>query len=220
LAYIFANSLPTPLLAPVINIVFMQNLKFITFEGIEGSGKSTQSKKLHQYLLNENKDVILTREPGGTSQGEAIREILINKELENKTEVLLNFAARNEHINKLIKPALNSNKTVISDRFVDSTYAYQGYAMNVDLAFIDVIKEQTISNFEPDVTFLIDVDVDKAFERISTRQDNNKYEDFAIEFHQKVRDGFLDLASQNNRIKIIDGSKNEEEVFAQILTHL
>lgn len=198
----------------------MKNLKFITFEGIEGSGKSTQSKKLHQYLLNENKDVILTREPGGTSQGEAIREILIKQDLENKTEVLLNFAARNEHINKLIKPALNSNKTVISDRFVDSTYAYQGYAMNVDLGFIDIIKDQTISDFAPDITFLIDVDVNKAFERISSRQDNNKYEDFAITFHKKVRDGFLDLASQNNRIKIIDGSKNEEEVFAQILTHL
>lgn len=195
-------------------------MQFITFEGIEGCGKSTQSKKLHQYFLNENKDVILTREPGGTDQGEAIREILINQDLDYKTEVLLNFAARNEHVTKLIKPALKENRIVISDRFFDSTYAYQGYAMNVDLAFIDNIKNQTIADFAPDITFLIDIDVNKAFERISARIDNNKYENFSLDFHQKVRDGFLDLASQNNRIKIIDGSKNEEEVFAQILTHL
>lgn len=195
-------------------------MQFITFEGIEGCGKSTQSKKLHQYFLNENKDVILTREPGGTAQGEAIREILINQDLDYKTEVLLNFAARNEHVTKLIKPALKENRIVISDRFFDSTYAYQGYAMNVDLAFIDNIKNQTIADFAPDITFLIDIDVNKAFERISARIDNNKYENFSLDFHQKVRDGFLDLASQNNRIKIIDGSKNEEEVFAQILTHL
>ncbi|MBL6664923.1 MAG: dTMP kinase [Rickettsiales bacterium] len=195
-------------------------MKFITFEGIEGCGKSTQSKKLHQYFLNENKDVVLTREPGGTKEAETIREILIHQDLDDKTEVLLNFAARNEHVTKLIKPALDKGQIVISDRFFDSTYAYQGYAMSVDLDLIDNIKEQTINNFVPDITFLIDVDVTLAFERISNRSDNNKYENFAIDFHQKVRDGFLDLASQNDRIKIIDGSKNEEEVFAQILTYL
>lgn len=194
--------------------------KFITFEGIEGCGKSTQSKKLHQYFLNENKDVILTREPGGTKEAENIREILINDDLDYKTEVLLNFAARNEHVTKLIKPALQENKMVISDRFFDSTYAYQGYAMNVDLELINNIKEQIIGNFSPDITFLIDVDVDLAFERISTRSDNNKYENFAKDFHQKVRDGFLELSRHNSRIKIIDGSKNADDVFAQILTHL
>lgn len=193
--------------------------KFITFEGIEGCGKSTQSKKLHQYFLNENKDVILTREPGGTKEAENIREILINDDLDYKTEVLLNFAARNEHVTKLIKPALQENKMVISDRFFDSTYAYQGYAMNVDLSLINNIKEQIIGDFTPDITFLIDVDVDVAFERISSRSDNNKYENFAKDFHQKVRDGFLELSRHNSRIKIIDGSKNADDVFAQILTH-
>ena len=117
-------------------------MKFITFEGIEGSGKSTQSKKLHAYFLKKSQDAILTREPGGTKASEQIREILITQEnLEAKTELLLNFASRNEHVEKLIKPSLQNNKIVICDRFFDSTYAYQGSAMGVDFALIDKIKD-------------------------------------------------------------------------------
>lgn len=194
--------------------------KFITFEGIEGSGKSTQSKKLYQYFLNENKDVILTREPGGTQNAEKIREILINQDLDYKSEVLLNFAARNEHVTNLIKPALENDKIVISDRFFDSTYAYQGYAMGVDLKLIDKVKELTINDFAPDITFLIDIEVKDAFSRVSNRSDNNKYEKFPFDFHNKVRDGFLDLAKQNNNIKIINGNNSQDQVFAQILTIL
>lgn len=194
--------------------------KFITFEGIEGSGKSTQSKKLYQYFLNENKDVILTREPGGTQNAEKIREILINQDLDYKSEVLLNFAARNEHVTNLIKPALANDKIVISDRFFDSTYAYQGYAMGVDLKLIDKVKELTINDFAPDITFLIDIEVKDAFSRVSNRSDNNKYEKFPFDFHNKVRDGFLDLAKQNNNIKIINGNNSQDQVFAQILTIL
>jgi len=196
-------------------------MKFITFEGIEGCGKSTQSKKLYEYFLNKSADVILTREPGGTKTSEKIREILITQEnLEKETEILLNFAARKEHVEKLIKPSLAKNKIVISDRFFDSSYAYQGNAMGLDYNVIDEIKKLTIGDFAPDITFLIDVSVNAAFSRITNRSDNNRYETLGEKFHNKVRDGFLEMARQNERIKIIDGSKNEEEVFAQILTYL
>lgn len=193
---------------------------FITFEGIEGSGKSTQTKKLYEFFLAKKADVILTREPGGTKAGEAIRAILIDEKIEKlapKTELLLNFAARIEHVEKLIKPALAAKKTVICDRFFDSTFAYQGSAFGLDEKLIEEIKSIAIGNFSPDITFLIDVPVEAAFKRIETRADNNRYEKLGFEFHQKVRDGFLLLAKKNPRIKIIDGTKTEAEVFSQIL---
>lgn len=196
-------------------------MKFITFEGIEGSGKSTQSKKLHAYFLKKSQDAILTREPGGTKASEQIREILITQEnLEAKTELLLNFASRNEHVEKLIKPSLQNNKIVICDRFFDSTYAYQGSAMGVDFALIDKIKDLTIGDFAPDVTFLIDIDVETSLKRLVNRNDNNRYDGFSIDFHQKVRDGFLKIAKQNSRIKIIDGTKSEDEIFSEIINNL
>lgn len=193
--------------------------KFITFEGIEGSGKSTQSKKLHEFFLSQKIDSVLTREPGGTLASERIREILIDEKipkLEAKTELFLNFAARLEHVEKLIKPALQQNKFVISDRFFDSTYAYQGNAFGLDYELIDTVKEMTIGDFAPSLTFLIDVPVEAAFARIVNRSDNNRYEKFGREFHQKVRDGFLSLAKKNHRIKVIDGTRDPEEVFLEI----
>jgi len=194
--------------------------KFITFEGIEGSGKSTQVKKLHAFFLEKNIDAILTREPGGTFAGEKIREILIDEKiekLETKTELFLNFAARLEHVEKLIKPSLAQGKTVISDRFFDSTFAYQGNAFGLDETLIEDVKKMAISDFAPDITFLIDVPVEAAFARIQTRVDNNRYEKLGFDFHQKVRDGFLQLAKKNPRIKVIDGTKNQQEVFVEII---
>ena len=196
---------------------------FISFEGIEGSGKSTQSKKLHEFFLNQNKKSVLTREPGGTEAGEKIREILITEhldKLEAKSELLLNFAARLEHVQKLIKPNLAAGKNIICDRFFDSTFAYQGSAFGLDDALVEQVKELTIGNFAPDITFLIDVDVEFAFKRIKNRSDNNRYEKLGLDFHQKVRAGFLELAKKNNRIKIIDGTKSVDEVFAQITHYL
>jgi dTMP kinase len=192
---------------------------FITFEGVEGSGKSTQAKKLYEFFLAQGREVILTRETGGTLAGEKIREILISEEvakLEAKTEMLLNFAARLEHVEKLIKPALAAGKIVICDRFVDSTYAYQGSAFGVDEKIIDEVKKITIGDFEPDITFLVNVPLEAAFARIETRSDNNRYEKLGFDFHQKVRDGFLNLAKKNRRIKLIDGTKNIAEVSAEI----
>jgi dTMP kinase len=192
---------------------------FISFEGIEGCGKSTQAKKLQQFFLQKEIPAILTREPGGTIAGEQIRAILIDDKiakLEAKTELFLNFAARLEHVEKLIKPAIKNNKTVICDRFFDSTYAYQGSAFGLDYETIDQIKKYSIGEFAPDITFLIDVSIELAFSRIKDRSENNRYEKMDLDFHQKVRDGFLLLANKNQRIKIIDGSQSIEEIFNQI----
>lgn len=197
--------------------------KFITFEGIEGSGKSTQAKKLHEYFIAQNIASILTREPGGTPASESIRAILIDEKiakLEAKTELFLNFAARLEHVEKLIKPQLQQNKIVISDRFFDSTYAYQGSAFGLDESLIDAVKKMAIQDFAPDITFLIDVPVETAFARIVNRSDNNRYEKLGQEFHQKVRDGFLQLAKKNPRIKVIDGTKILQEISAEIIQTL
>ena len=194
--------------------------KFISFEGIEGSGKSTQSKKLYQFLLNKNINTIFTREPGGAKSSERIREILISEDIEKleaKSELFLNFAARLEHVEKIIKPALKENKIVISDRFFDSTYAYQGSAFGLDFDLIDKVRQIAINDFVPDITFLIDVPVEVAFARILNRESNNRYEKLGFDFHQKVRHGFLKLAGENKRIVVIDGTKNEEEIFNQII---
>lgn len=194
---------------------------FISFEGIEGCGKSTQAKKLHEYFLSKKIDAILTREPGGTKAGEKIREILIDENIEKlaaKTELFLNFAARVEHIEKLIKPALAAKKIVISDRFFDSTFAYQGAAFGLDEKLIDDVKKMSIGDFAPDITFLIDVPVETAFARIEGREGNNRYEKLGLDFHKKVRDGFLNLSKKNPRIKIIDGTKTPQEIFTQIST--
>ncbi len=193
---------------------------FISFEGIEGSGKSTQAKKLHEFFLEKKVEAILTREPGGTVAGEKIRQILIDEKitkLEAKTELFLNFAARAEHVAKLIKPALQENKSVISDRFFDSTYAYQGSAFGLPESLIDEVKKMTVGDFAPDITFLIDVPVETAFTRIQNRLENNRYEKLGLDFHQKVRDGFLYLANNNKRIKVIDGTKNPQEISQQII---
>ena len=193
---------------------------FISFEGIEGCGKSTQAKKLHEFFLSKNIDAVLTREPGGTIAGEKIRAILVDEKiakLDVKTELFLNFAARVEHVEKFILPSLAKGKTVISDRFFDSTYAYQGNGFGLEKEIIDEVKKLAIGEFAPDITFLIDVPVDLAFLRIKNRSENNRYENLSLDFHQKVRDGFLQLAKENSRFKIINGSQSLEMVFQEII---
>ena len=197
-----------------------KNFQFISFEGIEGCGKSTQAKKLYEYFLSKQIDCLLTREPGGSLAGEKIREILLNEDIEKlsaKTELLLNFSARIEHVEKVIKPALKSGKIVICDRFVDSTFAYQGSAMGLSFEVIEQIQKIAIGEFLPDITFLINVAVADAFARISDRGNNNRYEKLGKEFHQKVYDGFFELAKKNSRINIVDGTQNQQQVFQKIL---
>ncbi len=197
--------------------------KFITFEGVEGCGKSTQSKILHNSLTQKNILATLTREPGGVTASERIREILLSddfEQLESKTESFLNFAARIEHVEKLIKPKINNNEVVICDRFFDSTIAYQGYGFGNDINKIKTLNEIAIGNFTPDITFLIDIDVEKCFARISDRKTNNRYERLDLDFHKRVRQGFLKTAKENDRIKIIDGEQSITEISEQILNFI
>jgi len=197
--------------------------KFITFEGIEGSGKSTQVKLLHKYFLDKNIPAILTREPGGTKLAEEIRSLLVDGDVDKMDgvcEVLLNFAARRNHIEKLIRPALAKGEIVICDRFFDSTIAYQSFGQNVDLELIRKVQEAAIGEFKPDITFLIDVDVDVAFERIKNRADNNRYEKMDKNFHQKVRKGFLEIVKSDSRIVMIDGNLDEKKIHEEIVNKL
>ena len=195
--------------------------KFITFEGIEGSGKSTQVKLLHKYFLDKKIPAILTREPGGTKMAEEIRSLLVDGDVDKMDgvcEVLLNFAARRNHIENLIKPALAKGEIVICDRFFDSTIAYQSFGQNVDVELIKKVQEAAIGEFKPDITFLIDVDVDVSFGRIKNRADNNRYEKMDKGFHQKVRKGFLEVAKGNlQRVVVIDGNQDEQKISKQIL---
>ena len=197
-----------------------KNFQFISFEGIEGCGKSTQAKKLYEYFLSKQIDCLLTREPGGSLAGEKIRGILLDEEIDKlsaKSELLLNFASRIEHVEKVIKPALKSGKVVICDRFFDSTFAYQGSAMGIAFEEIEKIQKIAIGEFMPDITFFINVSVDEAFARISSRGNNNRYEKLGNEFHQKVYEGFFELAKKNSRINIVDGTRNQQQVFQKIL---
>lgn len=194
--------------------------KFITFEGVEGSGKSTQSKLLRDSLAQKNILASLTREPGGTKASEKIREILLSNEidaLESKSEVFLNFAARIEHVEKFIKPKLQNGEVVICDRFFDSTIAYQGYGFEGDVAQIRKLNQIAIGDFKPDITFLIDIDVEKSFDRIKDRSSNNRYEELEMDFHKRVRDGFLQIAKNDDRVKIIDGDRSLEEIAGDVL---
>lgn len=196
-------------------------LNFITFEGIEGCGKSTQAKKLYEYFLTNQTNSILTREPGGTKTGEKIRTILMDEKidkLESKTELLLNYASRIEHIEKLIIPAINQGKIVICDRFFDSSFAYQGVAMGLGFNYVKQLNDLLLNNFVPDLTFFIDITLEEGFKRTAKRTENNRYDKLGAEFHQKIYDAYFKLAKNNSRIKIIDGMKNSDEVFHQILT--
>jgi dTMP kinase len=193
--------------------------KFISFEGIEGCGKSSQTKILLERLTQKKINAIITREPGGSEASEAIREVLLSEKwpkLEPRTEIFLNFASRIEHIEKLIKPALNEGKVVISDRFFDSTLAYQGYGFGGDLKMIKQVNNLAIGDFCPDITFLIDAPVELTFSRIKNRKSNNRYEKLDTDFHLRVRDGFLQIAKENKRIKVIDGTKSIEEIADEI----
>ena len=194
--------------------------KFVTFEGVEGCGKSTQSKLLFNSLTQKNISATLTREPGGTKASEAIRGILLSDDfdaLEGKTETFLNFASRIEHVEKLIKPKIADGGVVICDRFFDSTIAYQGYGFGGDVLEIKALNDIAIGGFSPDITFLIDVDVEKSFARIGARKSNNRYERLDLDFHKRVRDGFLQIAKNNDRVVVIDGTKSIEEIAREIL---
>jgi len=192
------------------------NRRFITFEGGEGSGKSTQIKILRNKLSKRHK-VIITREPGGTKEAELIRDLLV-KGRSNKwsgtTEVLLNFTARKDHVDKVILPNLKNGKWVLCDRFSDSTLAYQGYGRNVDKNLIKGLNTSLINNLKPKITFLFDLDPKIGLGRSRKRSNNElRYENMPLGYHKKIRNAYLDIAKKNKkRIKIIDASLDKDSI--------
>ncbi len=194
----------------------MLNKRFITFEGGEGSGKSTQIKILKNRLSKRHK-VIITREPGGTKEAELIRNLLV-KGKSNKwsgtTEVLLNFTARKDHVDKIILPSLKKNMWVLCDRFFDSTLAYQGYGRNVSEDLIKNLNRSLINNLKPKITFLFDIDPKVGLKRSKKRNNNElRYENMPLSYHKKIRNAYLDIAKKNKkRIKIIDASLDEDSI--------
>jgi dTMP kinase len=186
---------------------------FITFEGGEGAGKTTQLRVLREKLEKAGKTVVATREPGGTPGAEALRKLLVNGEAyewDGATETLLHFAARRDHVEKLIKPALQEGSVVLCDRFFDSTYAYQGYGHGQDMKFIDTIRAAVINDLKPDLTFLLDLPVEEGFKRVQAQQ---SYEKLPREFHERLRQGFLDMAKKEpKRFVVVDATQNAEKV--------
>jgi dTMP kinase len=196
-------------------------MKFITFEGCDFCGKSTQIQLLKEYFEINNKKVFLTREPGGTDTAEKIRKLILSsKEITDPlTEYLLIAAARKDHVDNLIKKKIQQGYYVLSDRFYDSSICYQGYYKNLDINILETIKELTIGKFEPDLTFLIDIPEDEIEKRMTIkRTGNNVYDRKPKDFYKIIRSGYLKIAHDNiNRIFIIDGNKKIEDVNAQII---
>lgn len=194
--------------------------KFITFEGGEGSGKSTQAKIVCDMLKSHYVNFIRTREPGGTIISEKIRELVLNKEYDqmtHETEILLFAASRAQLVNEVIKPALEEGKLVVCDRFVDSSFVYQGLTNDDNLDKVIWANKYVMENCMPDVTLYFDIDPEIAFARKNGADKADRIETKGMNFHKKVREGFLKLSKMfPERIKVIDASKSLEEVTAQI----
>lgn len=197
----------------------------ITFEGGEGSGKTTQTRLLEEYLENMGYAVILTREPGGTKIGEEVRGILAdvtNKKMSPMTEFLLFSAARAQHVEELIVPALKKGKIIISDRFYDASFAYQGYGRGLSLKLISHITLQATKKIKPQLTFFLDIDPKDASGRIKKRSNTlDRIEKEKLSFFFRVRKGYYELCKKEpSRIKIIDGSQGIEKVHKKIILEI
>ena len=190
---------------------------FIVFEGIEGCGKSYQSKKLFKKLKKNKIDTILTREPGGTKSSELIRNLILkdyfNRENRDKfdkyTDTLLYLAARNEHIKNKIKPALLKKKVVICDRFTDSTIAYQVYGKKVNINFINNIHKKILGKIKPDLVFILKVSSKSSRLRLKKRKSRNRYDNFAQSFYTKAQKSFLKIAKNKKNYFILNSSTND-----------
>lgn len=195
---------------------------FITFEGIEYCGKSTQALLLAERLKKKGYSIVSTREPGGTNIGEDIRKILLNAEnsaMTDLTEVLLYVASRVQHVYEVIQPALLENKIVICDRFIDSTIAYQCYARGLDLELIRKLHELVIKDITPNLTLLLDIAPEKGLLRAKGKRDRIENED--INFHRLVRQGYLQIAEQEpGRVKVIDGDRDIDVVYQMVCNYV
>ena len=199
----------------------MKNSKFISFEGIDGAGKSTQIELLKKKLELNNHKVLVLREPGGTTVTEKIRKIILNNtiQISEISEMLLFLAARSELVEKVIKPALNSNSYVICDRYIDSTIAYQGYGRNINLNLINQLNSFVTHDLLPDYTFLLDIDIKTMYKR-KMGMKIDRMEQSGIDFFKNVRNGYLEIAKNNARLVTINATKDIDSINSSIWEHL
>ena len=201
---------------------------FVSFEGIEGCGKTTQIALLSEYLKKHSIPHTITREPGETAVGEGIRKILLNSEtihLTSASELLLFYASRSQNIQEKIRPALERNEMVICDRYYHASMAYQGYGRGIPLDFIYKLTDLVCQPFRPDMTFLLDIDPEVGLSRARARnhgrsENEGRFEEETLEFYNKVRDGYLELASEDERIQLIYADRPIDAVHRHILTLL
>lgn len=198
----------------------MQGL-FITFEGPDGCGKTTQMKLLAEYFEKKGKEVVLTREPGGKGLGEKVREILLNYdgEVSDRCESFLFLADRAQNIDIIVNPAVKEGKIVLCDRHIDSTVAYQGYGRGLNIDRINMLNNLATNGKKPDLTLVFDVDVETSMKRVGKEKD--RMESAGIDFHNRVRKGYLELAKQEpKRIKVLDATKSIEEIHKDVINIL
>ena len=193
---------------------------FISFEGIDGSGKSTQIQRLANFLKTLDFDVITTREPGGSKGGEEIRNLLLQGNVDRwsaETEILLFTAARRDHLERIILPALEEGKIVICDRFTDSTRMYQGMRGANLRNLVDTLNEKVI-NFDPDLTIIIDINPEISLKRAKSRKTvEERFEDFGVDLQMKMRKGFIELAKEfGDRIEVVDGQQSVDKLAQDI----
>lgn len=188
--------------------------RFISFEGIDGAGKSTHHHWMVEYLHTLGHDVVSTREPGGTPLGEKLRGLLLSEPMHLETEALLMFAARREHIAKLIEPALAAGRWVVSDRFTDASFAYQGGGRGLSKTKLQQLETWVHGDLQPDITFLFDLDVPTATRRLQgTGQAADRFEQERADFHERVRDAYLARAQEfPSRFRVIDASQGIERI--------
>ncbi|MGM0420578.1 MAG: dTMP kinase [Bacillota bacterium] len=195
---------------------------FITLEGIEGSGKTTQQKNISSYLTAQGEKVLLTREPGATRLGEQIRNILLDPdwvEMTSRAEILLYAADRAQHIEEVVRPALAEDKIVISDRYYDSNIAYQGYGRGLDVEMVEQINNWAVSYLTPDLTILFDLPVEVGLSRVYARSSDKKgdrLEREKLSFHKRVRRGYLQLAESLDRFVIVDADRPSNQIKAEL----
>tara|TARA_B100000795_G_scaffold232745_1_gene191153 strand:- start:943 stop:1560 length:618 start_codon:yes stop_codon:yes gene_type:complete len=191
--------------------------KFITLEGVDGAGKSTCINFIKKYISDKGFKSIFTREPGGTLLGEKLREILLHDDITPETETLLMFAARSEHVQKLIRPNIESGVNVISDRFTDATYAYQSGGKYVDIKKITILKRWVHEDLKPDLTILFDLPIDVSLSRLKSNANLDKFEKESADFHSRIKDSYLALAKKEpSRFKIINSNQNINNIEKEI----
>ncbi|HOB00171.1 MAG TPA: dTMP kinase [Casimicrobium huifangae] len=192
--------------------------KFITFEGIDGAGKSTHIESVRAFLAARGKTVVMTREPGGTELGEAIRGLFLDRSMSPASEALLVFAARREHLERVVWPALERGDWVLCDRFTDATFAYQGGGREMGFDRIQVLADWVHPAFAPDLTLLFDLPPDAAHDRVAHRGELDRIESEVSDFHVRVRDAYLRrAAAEPDRIKVLSSDQSKETVRSRVL---